>query len=694
MTGSYPDEALTLMVRLEQLARTADKDLAKIFKEMQWELIETMDMVDRINSHIKMKKVKAKLNKIATARHAEIMERLSEYSATAVDAAIKVEESGLIGSNSSAATADILTDAVVAKSLDRNMPGLPSGRQISIGGMLDKFTSNGAVYASNVANKAMIEGLSTDQAARELRNVVDVSKRDSRTMVRTAINGAANQARDDIAERLPVNKYLWLATLDSKTCPYCSGQDGRCRSTESKGTPKPLAHPNCRCVILYVPEGTSCKEMKDDMERPQRGPDGKSTRNTKYKEYGEWIKTQPKDFQVEILGKKRYELLRDGKLTFKQMYLRNGSRMTIEDIQKKYEITPPKPKLVVKPKPTYYNINSITSLGPDSSGKAFGAGAHTAKARKFAKGLSPEMQAPYHEYFLDSDPGYALTSAGSSGASYSFNKQRIKIHVSKAGKVDQGTVFIHEFGHRTDHKYARLVQNNEKWGQSNTYIPGTPFVSHSGRWDKALREDRLHLDAVDSKSNKMLPGDSEIGDKRKELDSRMKGLGITKVSDQIEWLKKQHIDDKFVYLSEMVDDLKDDLDMVGLASNSIYIKYAELAEHTMRKSLILATETKAEIFIIKDFISAGTNFYNSSKVSNKFLYMADAMGGTTKNKFGKGHPHDYYASNPSYGHLESFANIFALAGDKKAGKFLSEYLPNQVGAFEDFLRLVEDFEND
>jgi len=86
---------------------------------------------------------------------------------------------------------------------------------------------------------------------------------------------------------------------------------------------------------LYLPEGTSCKEIKEDLERPQRGEDGKTIIKP-YQDYGTWIQTQSKEFQEEVLGVERSKLLRDDKITFKKMYTASGKQKTVEDLKKHY----------------------------------------------------------------------------------------------------------------------------------------------------------------------------------------------------------------------------------------------------------------------------------------------------------------------------------------------------------------------
>ena len=75
--------------------------------------------------------------------------------------------------------------------------------------------------------------------------------------------------------------------------------------------------------------------MKADLNRVERGPDGKS-KVVKYKDYGTWIKSQDKDFQEEILGIERAKLLREDKIQFKKMYTRIGKRKTVKELKKHY----------------------------------------------------------------------------------------------------------------------------------------------------------------------------------------------------------------------------------------------------------------------------------------------------------------------------------------------------------------------
>jgi len=77
-------------------------------------------------------------------------------------------------------------------------------------------------------------------------------------------------------------------------------------------------------------------EFKKGLETSSRGLDGK-TKIIPYTDYGSWLKTQSKEFQESVIGKKRTALLRSGKITFSKMYTQNGKYITVKDLEMKYK---------------------------------------------------------------------------------------------------------------------------------------------------------------------------------------------------------------------------------------------------------------------------------------------------------------------------------------------------------------------
>ena len=142
---------------------------------------------------------------------------------------------------------------------------------------------------------------------------LDTIRRNDRTMVRTAVQNAGEQARQRTWE---ANKDLikgvkWVSTLDSRTTPQCQALDGE-EFPIDKG-PRPPIHYGCRSTVTPV-----LSERFDFLEkggkRPAVGSDG-AGQVRQGTTYYSWLKNQPKVFQDDILGKELGLLFRNGGLS-------------------------------------------------------------------------------------------------------------------------------------------------------------------------------------------------------------------------------------------------------------------------------------------------------------------------------------------------------------------------------------------
>lgn len=330
---SYADRVLRLTVRLEQLSRTASKDMQVVLRRLRKEVLAIL-LDDKVATKTQLIRIRKEIRDVSIERYQELDELLFEHQSATAAAAHKLEKESFAALGVSGAQALELRDVpkIVSRSFDIVMPG-GSGRQMTVREMWSRYTSAGINDASNIATRAYLEGLPVAEITELVRDASGVQERSAEALARTLIQATANQAREETAEALDVDRAIWMATLDSSTCAYCQGLDGQCRE---KNKFAGLAHINCRCVRIYVPPGMSCGEMKQDLGRVQRGDSGRSEKLDKYLNYGEWIKTQSATFQEEALGKERARLLRDGKITFDKMYTDAGRRLTVADIKEKY----------------------------------------------------------------------------------------------------------------------------------------------------------------------------------------------------------------------------------------------------------------------------------------------------------------------------------------------------------------------
>jgi hypothetical protein len=154
-----------------------------------------------------------------------------------------------------------------------------------------------------------------------------------------AARDAAARAGIKLGDNVRVRGYRWVSILDSATSQICRSLSGQVFRF-GKG-PIPPAHPNCRSSIVAELLGKWTKRdargrfAKDERTQPAQGGDAVPVRLTYY----EWLKTQPAEFQDDILGVTRGALFRKGGLSaeaFARLNLdRNFEPMTLDEMRKR-----------------------------------------------------------------------------------------------------------------------------------------------------------------------------------------------------------------------------------------------------------------------------------------------------------------------------------------------------------------------
>lgn len=98
----------------------------------------------------------------------------------------------------------------------------------------------------------VVGGKKTSQLVKELRNDFQVSYHRANTIVKTEVARIQTQASKERYKSYGVQEVEIFADPDNRTCPICSGLDGK-KYNINEPLPIP-AHPNCRCCILPVIE--------------------------------------------------------------------------------------------------------------------------------------------------------------------------------------------------------------------------------------------------------------------------------------------------------------------------------------------------------------------------------------------------------------------------------------------------------
>ena len=97
--------------------------------------------------------------------------------------------------------------------------------------------------------RGILEGWGTNKIANEIRRNIKGNQNmgitRAKTIARTEIVNAYNQANQNKDRENGVKKYIWITSFDDRTCPECMGYDGQIFTVGKDIVPP--AHPNCRC---------------------------------------------------------------------------------------------------------------------------------------------------------------------------------------------------------------------------------------------------------------------------------------------------------------------------------------------------------------------------------------------------------------------------------------------------------------
>ena len=158
-----------------------------------------------------------------------------------------------------------------------------------------KNTDKLAGELRQVLTEAAMTGESIQKTSRKLSDAFGTSNNNARRLIRTETTYATNQAELLAYDELDIDRYEFVATLDTRTSPICQKQDGKIYNVkEAKaGVNLPAMHPNCRSTTIpYFEEG-----------RPQfrtaRDGDGNRIKVPATMKYDEWYKkyVEPKERQ-------------------------------------------------------------------------------------------------------------------------------------------------------------------------------------------------------------------------------------------------------------------------------------------------------------------------------------------------------------------------------------------------------------
>lgn len=134
-----------------------------------------------------------------------------------------------------------------------------------------------------------VRGRSNQEIAQDLAKRMNVSYSNAVRLIRTETNYISNKGTlKAYADSTVVERFLYLATLDSRTSDICRDMDGEIFNLKDAkiGVNVPPLHPNCRSTTVpyFEPD-----ELDESMDRIARDSEGKSYRVGSNVTFKEWV---------------------------------------------------------------------------------------------------------------------------------------------------------------------------------------------------------------------------------------------------------------------------------------------------------------------------------------------------------------------------------------------------------------------
>lgn len=311
-----------------------------------------MELLDRTNEEI-AKYVRRTKGVYTKARYREIAKKLREISkALREKVGSGIDIDGVIGYElrKQEKLLDLLKgDIVKVKGGEVNFL-FPSTEQIKTAALFKPVTE-GFTYDSylngiqeglyNVWDSAVRTGYLTGQTTQQIvRNVmggispetklrnpgmIDRLRNSVQANTRTVLQSFAHETRSRVyaenekyfGDGETEYKYEWLSTLDNRTCIACGELDGRLFRTLEEVPQIPL-HVGCRCVLL---------PYFDIKGGTRASPEGYLDDDT---DFESWLRDQDEKTQLDVLGRTRYEMFRDG--TPMKQFVDGGRVLTLKEL--------------------------------------------------------------------------------------------------------------------------------------------------------------------------------------------------------------------------------------------------------------------------------------------------------------------------------------------------------------------------
>lgn len=279
--NSFTDEAIN---KADDYVEELDGIINKAIQEQHEEL-------DKLAKDIK-KDVLVELHNLSEEEANKLVEeRISEFKETSIDLQkdlytriMKDSYSKFMFAQSNIVGVVFNFEMINQHTIDKILTTPFAGGKFNdrMGNMCDAYAED----IRKVMKKGFDEGLSYYNMSKELEELTEHSRYACVRLLRTEGTNFANQGEIEAMKELDIDRYVYVATLDSRTSSVCRDMDGKVLyvSDAKTGENLPPLHPHCRSTVIpYYSQG-----VLTNMKR--RAKNGKSYVLNKHITYKEWDK--------------------------------------------------------------------------------------------------------------------------------------------------------------------------------------------------------------------------------------------------------------------------------------------------------------------------------------------------------------------------------------------------------------------
>lgn len=508
-------------------------------------------------------------------------------------------------------------------------------------------------------------------------------------LVATAMNNATNKARMETyrANSDTIKAVQQVSTLDNRTSDVCIAYAGLAWSLPDMKPIKhklafnggPPRHFNCRSSL--VPITKSFREMGIDLDEAKPGTrasmDGEVPADITF---DAWLKGKGTNFQNGLLGPKRAQLWRDGKITLQDLVNKQGDPLSVDELE----------ALVAKRRDDTARVKAVRAAKKPAPKAPDTAYVHT-----WVKDGEHKTVVDWHQRFWPAaddnlkkairtmPPMGGAVKKSKAGSYYNPASKQISMrgNLHKGGDAEASAAHIwrHEYGHYMDDvMYAEAVRNEPSVvAYAKALVSSDKALGKTTTYDDALeqavRVHQMKARGYRRGSTFSYSLDTQLkADSAQLIEDAAKNNGVSRV-DTLRQLQPADRDARFKLIFEGVGSTVDEAREFLVALNSSLGTDAYELHEAM---LHLAASVNTGSLIPFVQLTKSSLWYGNIRRNAMISNFQDYVGSITKNRVGRGHDTAYYNQSPDMQHTEAFANAVAMLGHHPFwGKLLNRTLP-------------------